>query len=63
MKKTLLIALCTILIAAVTLCAEETKTQENTDEIIAYLLDVVAKSDSAFIRNGESYLGARQRFT
>jgi FPC/CPF motif-containing protein YcgG len=37
--------------------AEDTRARENTDETIAYLLAFVAKSDCAFIRNGQSYAG------
>ncbi|MBA4417130.1 MAG: hypothetical protein C0392_04370 [Syntrophus sp. (in: bacteria)] len=59
MNRRLLITVCAILITAVTLCAEETRAQENTDETIAYLLGLVAKSDSAFIRNGQSYPGSK----
>ena len=33
------------------------KSTENVDETITYLLNYVSKSDSTFIRNGESHTG------
>ena len=55
MNRNLIIVVIAIVLAATMVLAEDTRPQENTDETIAYLLAFVAKSDCAFIRNGQSY--------
>jgi Family of unknown function (DUF5329) len=55
MNRNLIIVVIAIVLAATMVLAEDTRPQENTDEAIAYLLAFVAKSDCAFIRNGQSY--------
>jgi hypothetical protein len=57
MNRNLIIAVIAIVLAATMVLAEDTRPRENTDETIVYLLAFVAKSDCAFIRNGQSYAG------
>ncbi len=59
MNRNLIIVTITAVLAATMIFAENTKTQKDTDETIAYLLAFVAKSDCTFIRNGQSYTGKR----
>jgi hypothetical protein len=55
MNRNLIIVVIAIVLTATMVLAEDTRPQENTDETIAYLLAFIAKSDCAFIRNGQSY--------
>jgi hypothetical protein len=57
MKRYLIIAVTAMVLASAMVFAEDTRPRENADEAIAYLLAFVAKSDCAFIRNGQSYAG------
>jgi hypothetical protein len=55
MSRNLIVVVIAIVLAATMAVAEDTRSQENTAETIAYLLDFVAKSDCQFIRNGQSH--------
>ncbi|MCX5806713.1 MAG: DUF5329 family protein [Proteobacteria bacterium] len=57
MKRQLIIAVILIILASTMVLAENTRSWENTNETIEYLLAFVAKSDYIFIRNGQSYTG------
>ena len=57
MNRKVIIAAIAFVLAATMVIAQDTKPREDTDEIIAYLLAFVAKSDCTFIRNGQSYAG------
>jgi hypothetical protein len=57
MNRNFIIVAIAIVLAATVALAEDARPQKNTDEVIAYLLAFVAKSDCTFIRNGQSYTG------
>jgi hypothetical protein len=55
MNRNLIILIIAIVLTATMVLAENTRSLENTDKTITYLLTFFAKSDCSFIRNGQSY--------
>ncbi|MEI6210246.1 MAG: DUF5329 family protein [bacterium] len=59
MHKQLVTILSVMVFSGCALLAQETGVTEDTDATITHLLDVVAKADCSFIRNGKAYTGAQ----
>lgn len=58
MYKQVVAILSVMVFSGCALLAQETGVTEDIDATITHLLDVVAKADCSFIRNGKAYTGA-----